>query len=81
MADSQQVTSQTPATQRVTASKLIAQKTKEAREAQKLLLAVANAFLITAKHVDFSAEEEPRHHYGYPVDEVPAAKQSLVTGE
>ena len=39
-------------------------------------LAVANAFLITAKHVDFSAEEEPRH-----LDEVPTAKQSSVTGE
>ena len=46
------------------------------------LLAVANAFLITAKHVDFSAEE-PRHpscdSEGYPLagqDEVPTAKQS-----
>ena len=52
------------------------------------LLAVANAFLITAKHVDFSAGEEPRHPSrdsdGYPlagVDEVPAAKQSSVAGE
>ena len=53
------------------------------------LLAVANAFLITAKHFYFSAEEEePRHPSrdadGYPlagVDEVPAAKQSSVTGE
>ena len=52
------------------------------------LLAVANAFLITAKHVDFSAEDEARHPSrdadGYPlagVDEVPAAKQSSVTGE
>ena len=46
------------------------------------LLAVANAFLITAKHVDFSTEE-PRHRDadGYPVDEVPAAKQTSVTGE
>ena len=40
------------------------------------LLAVANAFFITAKHVDFSAEEEPRHG-----DEAPTAKQSSVTGE
>ena len=46
------------------------------------LLAFANAFLITAKHVDFSAEE-PRHPSrdadGYPLaglDEVPTAKQS-----
>ena len=46
------------------------------------LLTVANAFLITAKHVDFSAEE-PHHPSrdsdGYPlagVDEVPTAKQS-----
>ena len=46
------------------------------------LLAVANAFLITAKHFDFSAEE-PRHPSrdsdGYPlagVDEIPTAKQS-----
>ena len=51
------------------------------------LRAVANVFLITAKHVDFSAEE-PRHPSrdadGYPlsgVDEVPAAKQYSVTGE
>ena len=47
------------------------------------LLALANAFLIIAKHVDFSAEE-PRHTSrnadGYPlagVDEVPTAKQML----
>ena len=45
------------------------------------LLAVANAFLITAKHVDFSAEE-PRHPSrdsdGYPLaglDVVPTAEQ------
>ena len=51
------------------------------------LLAVANAFLMTAKHVDFSAEE-PRHPSrdadGYPLaglDEVPTAKQSSVNGE
>ena len=51
------------------------------------LLAVANAFLITAKHVDFSSNS---HHHpcrdsdGYPltgVDEVPNAKQSPVTSE
>ena len=51
------------------------------------LLAVANAFLITAKHVDF-AQEEPRHPSrdsdGYPLaglDEVPTAKQSSVNSE
>ena len=51
------------------------------------LLVVANAFLITAKHVDFSAEE-PRHPSrdsdGYPLagqDEVPNAKQSSVNSE
>ena len=47
------------------------------------LLAVANAFLITAKHVDFSAEE-PRHADGYPLagqDEVPTAKQSSANAE
>ena len=50
-------------------------------------LAVANAFLITAKDVDFSAEE-PRHPSrdsdGYPLagqDEVPIAKQSSVNSE
>ena len=50
-------------------------------------LAVANAFLITAKHVDFSAEE-PRHPSrdsdGYPLagqHEVPIAKQSSVNSE
>ena len=49
------------------------------------LLAVANAFLITAKHVDF---EEPRHPSrdsdGYPLaglDEVPSAEHSSVNGE
>ena len=50
-------------------------------------LAVANALLITAKHVDFS-QEEPRHPSrdsdGYPLaglDEVPTAKQSSVIDE
>ena len=53
------------------------------------LLAVANAFLITAKHVDFSDNEEThkqpsRDADGYPlagVDEVDNAKQSQVIGE
>ena len=52
------------------------------------LLAVANTFLITAKHVDFSGDEETHHPSrdadGYPlagVDEVPTAKQSSVTSE
>ena len=51
------------------------------------LLAVANALLITAKHVHFSAEK-PRHPSrdsdGYPLaglDEVPNAKQSSVNAE
>ena len=51
------------------------------------LLTLANAFLITAKHVDFSAEE-PRHPSrdsdGYPLaglDEVPTAKQSSTNAE
>ena len=48
------------------------------------LPAVANAFLITAKHVDFSAEEPRSDTDGYPLaglDEVPNAKQSSVNGE
>ena len=51
------------------------------------LLAVANAFLITAKHVDFSAEESrhpSRDSDGYPlagVDEVPTAEQSSANVE
>ena len=52
------------------------------------LLALANAFLITAKHVDFSSDKDTHHHPrdsgGYPltgVDEVPNAKQSPVTSE
>ena len=51
------------------------------------LLAVANAFLITAKHVDFSAEEShhpSRDSDGYPLaglDEVPTPKQSSVNSE
>ena len=51
------------------------------------LLAVANAFLIAAKHVDFSAEESrhpSRDSDGYPlvgVDEVATAKQSSANAE
>ena len=51
------------------------------------LLALANAFLITANHVFFSTEE-PRHPSrdsdGYPLaglDEVPTAKQSSANAE
>ena len=50
------------------------------------LLAVANAFLITAKHVDFSAEPKhpSRDSDGYPLaglDEVPALQQYSVNDE
>ena len=49
------------------------------------MLALANAFLITAKHVDFSAERHPsRDADGYPLaglDEVPTAKQSSANAE
>ena len=51
------------------------------------LLAVANAFLISGKHVDFSAEElrhPSRDSDGYPlagVDEVDNAKQSPLISE
>ena len=53
------------------------------------LLAVANAFLITTNHVDFSAKEDTHQHPsrdadGYPlagVDEVDNAKQSQVIGK
>ena len=53
------------------------------------LLAVANAFLITAKHVDFSAEEPEITHPsrdsdGFPLaglDVVPAIEQHSVNGE
>ena len=50
------------------------------------MLVVANAFLITAKHVDFSSEEThpSRGTDGYQlggVDEVPNAKQSSVNAE
>ena len=52
-------------------------------------LAVANAFLIALKHVDFSTEEPAITHPsrdsdGYPLagqDEVPDAKQSSVNSE
>ena len=51
------------------------------------LLALVDAFLITAKHVDFKTKE-PRHPSrdsdGYPLagqDEVPTAKQSSVNSE
>ena len=53
------------------------------------LLAVANAFLITAKHVDFSTEEPEiihpsRDSDGFPLAElevVPAIEQHSVNGE
>ena len=54
------------------------------------LLAVANAFLIAAKHVDFSKEEQPlpihpsRDSAGYPlagVDEVPGFEHCSENGE
>ena len=54
------------------------------------LLAVANAFLITAKHVDFSKEEQPlplhpsRDSGGYPlagVDELPGFEHCSEIGE
>ena len=49
------------------------------------MLAVANAFLIKAKHVDFSEPNQPsRDSDGYPitgVDEVPTAKQSSANAE
>ena len=46
------------------------------------LLAVANAFLITAKHVDFSSEEPLATHDPLAgQDEVPNAKQSSVNSE
>ena len=52
MADSQveqQVTSQTPATKRVAAGKVLARKTKEAREAQKKALIEAQSIIAAAK--------------------------------
>ena len=51
------------------------------------LLALANAFLITAKHVDLNAEElrhPSRDADGYPLaglDEVPTAKKSAANAE
>ena len=48
------------------------------------LVALLNAFVIILKHIDFSAEElhhPSRDSDGYPVDEVPTAKQSPVTSE
>ena len=43
------------------------------------LLAVANAFLITAKHIDFTPDKRhqppSRDKDGYPLDEVPNAEQ------
>ena len=54
MADSQQVTSQTPATKlknpkRVAAGKLIAEKTKQAHEAQKKALAEAQVIIANSR--------------------------------
>ena len=48
------------------------------------LLAVANAFLITAKHVDFQPRHSSRDADGYPlagVHEVDNAKQPPVNAE
>ena len=48
------------------------------------LLAVVEAFLITANHVDFSARHPSRDSDGYPLagqDEVPTPQQSSVNDE
>ena len=46
------------------------------------LLAVANAFLITANHIDFSVQEPRRDAAdGYPVDEVDHSKQCSANAE
>ena len=90
MADSQ-VTLKTPAAKRIAEAESIIKKELSNLSGNIALrcghfLAVANSFLITAKHVDFSAEEThpSRDSDGYPLagqDEVPNAKQSSVNGE
>ena len=64
MADSQQVTSQTPTTKtknpkRVAAGKLIAEKTRLAREAQKKVLDEANAIIANKKAPEAAPEVTP----------------------
>ena len=64
MADSQQVTSQTPTTKtknpkRVAASKAIAEKTRLAREAQKKALDEANAIIANKKAPEATPEVTP----------------------
>ena len=64
MADSQQVTSQTPTTKtknpkRVAASKAIAEKTRLAREAQKKALDEANAIIANKKAPEATPEATP----------------------
>ena len=45
------------------------------------LLAVANAFLITAKHVDFSTEEPSRDSDGFPLAGLDVVDQCAQNGE
>ena len=64
MADSQQVTSQTPTTKtknpkRVAAGKAIAEKTRLAREAQKKALDEANAIVANKKAPEAATEATP----------------------
>ena len=64
MADSQQVTSQTPTTKtknpkRVAAGKAIAEKTRLAREAQKKALDEANAIIVNKKAPEVTPEATP----------------------
>ena len=64
MADSQQVTSQTPTTKtknpkRVAAGKAIAEKTRLAREAQKKALDEANAIIANKKAPEATPEATP----------------------
>ena len=64
MADSQQVTSQTPTTKtknpkRVAAGKAIAEKTRLAREAQKKALDEANAIIANKKAPEATPEVSP----------------------
>ena len=79
-----QVTLKTPAAKRVAEAQSIIEKelsnlSDNVSPNYRSLLAFANAFLITAKHVDFSAEE-PRH-LSRDQEEVPNAKQSSVNSE
>ena len=84
MADSQQVTSQTPTTKtknpkRVAAGKAIAEKTRLAREAQKKALDEANAIIANKKAPEATPEAAPETTPEATPEATPQAAAAAIT--